>query len=347
MTGISDTTALWAALTAAKPGDTLLLGTANFGDFRRDAMAFAAPGITLQPAPGAKPVFSSFTSYRSGGVTLQDLEFAAKGTGIILAQGERFNLLRLNLHGAEVGLGVSLAAANKVSITFCEISHFGSGVNSSGCTDLTITDNALHDLHTDGILATAAVNATVSRNNIESFTPATGAHPDAIQFAAYQGVNSANVVIEDNIITRGNGSYIQGIFIEGTNNLTIVDNAMSGTMSNGISVSSTATALVKGNFVQGYVDMDSRITVRGGSSNVTVEGNVASAVNSVIDSGAPNPNFTSTDNTTIGPSAIGDNSAMAAWLKAKDPAIDPRDTLIQEYKTAFASVLAILQTVPK
>ena len=63
-----------------------------------------------------------------------------------------------------------------------------------------------------------------------------GAHPDAIQFYSYNGVNSSDITVTDNLITRGTGNAVQGVFFENARDILVSGNAMLGTMTNGISV---------------------------------------------------------------------------------------------------------------
>jgi hypothetical protein len=101
---------------------------------------------------------------------------------------------------------------------------------------------------------------------------------------------------------------------------------MAGTMFNGISIGGggSANVLIEDNFVQSYADMGTRIIVRDGSDNVTVTGNTVSdvIVNLVQSNSAPNTNFVLGRNTTIPGAAVGDNSALNAWVSQHSDAAD-------------------------
>jgi parallel beta-helix repeat protein len=116
------------------------------------------------------------------------------------------------------------------------------------------------------------------------------------------------------VITRGTGDVIQGIFIENTNHIEITGNAMTGTMYNGISLSGVSSGLVSNNFVQGWVDMNSGIITRGGSSNVTMLNDVSQGGIANYQVDGPNPGYTESGTTSVAAAAIGDLSGLNAWL---------------------------------
>jgi hypothetical protein len=169
-------------------------------------------------------------------------------------------------------------------------------------------------LQTDGVFGGGSSHVVVSGNHITEFHPQPGDHPDAIQFwGATNGTPGTDVTISDNVITRGGGEVIQGIFIEYTNNITITRNAMTGTMYNGIALGGVQHGLIEDNFVVGASDMGSRIITRDASSDVTVRNNVAEAVVNYEAAGA-NPRYKEVNNSSVRAASPGDNTAMQAWL---------------------------------
>jgi hypothetical protein len=89
---------------------------------------------------------------------------------------------------------------------------------------------------------------------------------------------------------------------------------MSGTMYNGISLSTTSNGLVEDNFVQGFLDMDSWIIVRDASSNITVTHNTTQSVINYQGNGVPNPNYVESGTSIVSATAATDLSTVNAWL---------------------------------
>ena len=108
-------------------------------------------------------------------------------------------------------------------------------------------------------------------------------HPDAIQFWT-SGFNysSSNITIDDNTITRGAGSAVQGIFMRDEvgnipyQNVQIEGNEIIGENFNGLVVSGVNGGLISGNVVTSYSDFRSQIGVLD-STGVALNNNSAQA----------------------------------------------------------------------
>ena len=319
---VSNPQALYTAVKASSAGDTILLRTANYGVLELDNLNFGGAGLTVKAAPGAKPVMTSLVTKNSKGLNFAGLEIAMapkQQYGIFAIESERItydDMISHEADGALDGVGFFFRLSNRISITNSEFHHLGVGGTALDTPNVTISNNRFHDINTDGVDLAGSPAATVSGNTFTDFFPSEGAHPDAIQFwETKEHPMPAGSVVKDNIIRRGKGRVMQGIFVESQSNITIVGNAMSGTMTNGISVSSTKTADIRDNFVQGYRDMGVRIIARGGSANVTVSGNVSPLIVDLRQGNEPGTvNFVESKNTRIGDAAVGNDSAMDAWL---------------------------------
>jgi len=253
----------------------------------------------------------------TSGMAFDHLNIApGTGYGVIAvgAQNLSFsNLTVVGTPGTFDGLGVFVRSSDNVSVSNSEFAWTGSGLAHLDDTNLTISGNTFHDINVDGVVGAGSSNVVVSGNSFTSFHPGLGDHPDAIQFFADSTGNSDNILVKDNVITRGTGDPIQGVFIENTNHIEITGNAISGSMYNGISVSNTDQALITDNFVQGFLDMGSRIITRGGSVDVTVSGNTADTIANYAADGV-NINYVQTGNTMIPDVQVGDLSYMNTWL---------------------------------
>ncbi|MDB5427821.1 MAG: hypothetical protein JWR43_1796 [Phenylobacterium sp.] len=319
---VTSSDGLLAALQNAHAGDTIQLAAGNYGSISLAGLHFDGT-VTIQSADSAnQAVLSGLTVDSSSGLAFNHLDVAMNGPvyGVTVTNSSNIAFSADKVHntdGLDEGVGFFIRDSSGVSVTGSEITKVGSGIGQLDNTNLNFSNNNIHDLETDGIFGGGSSNVTVAGNHFTDFHPAVGDHPDAIQFwGSATGAAPSDIVIADNVITRGSGDPIQGIFIENTQNLTITGNAMTGTMFNGISLSGSTNALVQDNVVQGDTDMPSRIIARDGSVNVTVTGNSVSSdvVNLQQAGGADNVNFVLGPNTTIPTAAIGDVSLLTTWV---------------------------------
>jgi nitrous oxidase accessory protein NosD len=314
-----------AKLKAAQPGDVIVLGDGDFGKLELYGSKIAKPGVRIEAKQGAKAVFRGISLENSEGFEIRDVTVEVNGpwsVGVNVQSSSNITLAGLTVQGttaADEGRGIVVRDSTGVTVTGSDFSRVGSGIGHSNSHDLKITDNNIHNLENDGIYGGGSNHVVVSGNHIQDFHPQPGDHPDAIQFfASSTGVPGDDVTITDNVITRGAGDVIQGIFIENTDHMVITGNAMSGTMFNGISLITAREVLVANNFVQGYPDMESRIVTRG-STNVTVTGNTAEVITSPETPGVPNPGYKQGPNKTIHGAKMGDTTAMNAWIAQRQP----------------------------
>jgi parallel beta-helix repeat protein len=132
----------------------------------------------------------------------------------------------------------------------------------------------------DGVHAAGSSNVTVSNNKFADFFPVTGQHPDAVQFfTAGTTTTAQNISITGNLIERGAGSAIQGIFFSdesgvGYSNVAVTNNTVVGTLYNGIDLSDVSGANVSGNILQAYSDQLSWIALHS-VTGATVSSNQA------------------------------------------------------------------------
>jgi parallel beta-helix repeat protein len=314
--------ALSAALQTAHNGDTILLAPGNYGDI--SLYNVHTDGVvTIQSADSAHlAVASSLTLNQSSGLAFSglDVALASGGNAVAVMSSSNIALSGLKVHGVtgiDQGVGAMVRDSTGVTISGSDFTQIGSGIGHLNSNTIAFSNNTFHNLETDGIFGGGSSHVVISGNQFTEFHPQLGDHPDAIQFwGATSGAPGTDVTITDNVITRGAGDPIQGIFIEYTQGITISGNAMTGTMYNGISLSGSGNATVENNFVQGATDMGSRIIVRDGSTNVTVAGNTLTeaVVNLHQTGGLDNVNFVLGANTSILQASVGDLSSLDAWL---------------------------------
>ena len=130
---------------------------------------------------------------------------------------------------------------------------------------LQISGNSFHDLALDGVHGGGCSYVTISGNAFTDFYAPDGAHPDAIQIWTTNTTTAAHdIVITDNLITRGDGVPMQGIFVTDQvglayKNVTISGNMLVGTRYHGITVLDGQDVTITNNTVASYPDMISWI----------------------------------------------------------------------------------------
>jgi parallel beta-helix repeat protein len=322
---VTNSDSLWAALTAAHAGDTILLSPGTYSPITLQNFQFDGT-VSVQSADSSNlAVLTGLKLIGTSGLAFNNFDMPLTGessTGAIVMSSSNISLSGLRIHGTtgiDEGLGVMVRDSTGVTVKGSEFTLIGSGIAHLNSKDITFSNNSFHGLQTDGIVGGGSSHVLIEGNHFTTFHPEEGDHPDAIQFfGASDGSPGNDVTIRDNVITRGEGDVYQGIFFENTNNVTVTGNAMAGTMYNGISLYGVHTALIEDNFVQGFTDEGTRIIVRGQSSDVTVTHNVTEDLFNYQDNGLPNPNYVSSDNTSIGPTTAADLSAFNTWLARHD-----------------------------
>ncbi|HEY2753793.1 right-handed parallel beta-helix repeat-containing protein [Phenylobacterium sp.] len=333
VTTVTTSDGLVTALQTAHDGDTIKLAAGNYSAVSIYGLHIAG-NVTVESADNSnEAVVNGLTVNTSSGLTFDHLNLTVPdgySTGAAIYTSSNIMLSNLTVHGTsgiDQGTGVFVRDSDHVTVTGSDVSALGSGIGQLNDTNVTYTNNNIHNLEVDGIFGGGSSNVVISGNHFQDFFPQTGDHPDAIQlWGNVDGTPGHDVTITDNVIVRGAGGVIQGIFLENTEHVIITGNAMAGTMFNGIAIGGGASAnvLIQDNFVQGYTDMGTRIIVRDGSDNVTVAGNTLSdaVVNLVQANSAPNTNFVLGANSTVATGAIGDTSAMNTWLSQHSDAAD-------------------------
>ena len=156
----------------------------------------------------------------------------------------------------------------------CEFAFQGNGIGHLSCTDLMIERNTFHDLRSDGVAGgDGCARITIRGNTFTDFHPQPGDHPDAIQIWTAKAVApTTDITIEDNVILRGQGGAVQGVFLGDESagkypyqRVRIIGNLLAGTGTNGIAVGGGDDILIADNTVAGVGTGNdvSRIRVQG------------------------------------------------------------------------------------
>lgn len=286
---------LTAALARAKSGDTVTVASGTYSNVKISNLKIAG-NVTIVSADADKPaVFTDLSVKNSSGLTFRDLEFASDGKmyGFQVNNSSNIVLDKLHVHGSldgdvsnDTGLMMVRGSSN-VAVTNSEFQQAWLGLSFLDNDGLTVTGNNFHDIRTDAVRGAGTSNVVISNNYFTDFYPrwgnssADGDHPDAIQLWTSGETESArNITITDNVIVRGNGDPMQGIFLRDQvgnlpfENVTVTGNTVIGGMGNGIGIGGANNLTVANNNVIAIDGQKSNINI-GKVTNATVSDNEA------------------------------------------------------------------------
>lgn len=287
---IANVAALNAALRCAAPGTTLKLAPANFGTL--EIRNPAATGLTITSVDPIHPAqFNGVAIHASAGFTLRSLKIAGPPPAgwryaVLIFGGSGFTAENLELTGdhdeATAALDSAIMVRNVTGVRLdrLKIAQHRSGISLLDVRKIEVTENSITNMRIDGIRGGGVNDARIARNVIATFQPIAGDHPDGIQlWSRNQKAPAENIVIEDNLILRGSGAPIQGIFVEDRiklpfRKLIIRNNLCVGTLYNGIMIMGGEGATISGNSVIPLDPQLSWIRVET-SEDVAVTGNDA------------------------------------------------------------------------
>lgn len=316
-----------AALKTAKAGDTIALAPGTYADVVIKGLAPDGP-IRITSADATNPAtLTGLTVTASANLTFDHLIMKSTG-GVEAVNGRAFMVVgssnvtfdHVEFAGQKLGaqaetMGLFVRNSATVTVSNSEFHDLKHGVSFLDNTGVTVTQTTFHDIRTDGIRGGGNSNVLFSKNLFTDFHPAELDHADAIQLWTSGTTTSAsNIVVSDNLIVRGDGEPIQGIFFRDQvgnvpfKNLTITGNLVIGGTYNGITADGVANGTVSGNVVLGFSDQASWIRVQN-SGSLAIDGNVATTFNIDKELSAPAGNLL-----VVSPSDQG-GSALAAWLE--------------------------------
>jgi len=222
-------------------------------------------GLTLTSTDPTKPASFEAINIKGGNrVTLTHLNLEGSITGLTyrlqILSSTDINASKLNLvGGGDYSQGAPGGAfirwGNRVSLTGLKVSLVVNGIKFSDSSQVTISDNIIRDFRSDAIQGTATSQLLISGNYISGAHPVPGDHPDGIQlFTLEKQTSASDIVIRDNLIERGAGGLMQGIFIGARDenpyiNLQITKNMVIGSLYHGLSVAGARGGEVRDNVV--------------------------------------------------------------------------------------------------
>lgn len=320
---VSSTSEFSSIMKKVKAGDTVQLKSGTYDGLVISGLAYTKP-ITITSANSSAPAeITGLTINKSSGVNISNVIMSNKNAStlydfsVLNSSNISFNQVKIQGQSGDAGYDSApflIRGSQNVAVTNSEVTHARYGISMLDNSGVTISGTYFHDLRTDGVRGGGNSNVTITKNIFTDFYPADGDHPDAIQFwTTNTSASASNITITDNVILRGDGAAMQGIFMRDEvgnlpyKNVTISGNVVVGGMYHGITVGNAEGLTVTNNEVTGYADQKSWISVKGAA---TLTGNTAQTylINGVAAVTAPAGN-------SFTPAVYDDGSALVAtWL---------------------------------
>ncbi|WP_125954979.1 right-handed parallel beta-helix repeat-containing protein [Novosphingobium sp. MD-1] len=280
-------------LAKAKNGDVIKLTAGTYDSISIQNIKVAGNVTITSADPAHQAVISNLTINNSSGISLSNLALTAnagaKDYNFQVVSSANINLDKLTVTGAGFEHQAFLIRDSQhVTLTNSEFKSAYNALTMFTNTDLKITDNFFHDIRCDGIHGNMVTDLVIARNLFTDFHPqgqigGTGDHADAIQIWTDNTTWApTNITIDSNVVLRGNGSQIQGIWMRDNSesqpftHVTITNNVITGGMYNGIAVWSGKDVAISDNMVNGYTDQMSWIRLHL-VDDAKVTGNTAAA----------------------------------------------------------------------
>ena len=322
---VSNAAELTLAAKYASGGDTIKLAAGNYSDVTLKSLQFSSAVTITSADPDRPAVLTDLTITSVKGLVLQNLNVKV-GDGIALSIGASENIVVDNVDvsagvapgGKPGGSGLKIDKSTNITVKNSDFHDLGYGLTHVDSKNVNITGNTFENIRVDGIRGGGTSHIEISGNTLSNFFRNPGEHGDAIQFWTKGTTASAHdIVVKDNLIYRGDGNRMQGIFFgdESKGKLPYLDveisgNTVLGAMYNGINLYPAKNAVITGNTVIGYEDMKSWIRVDG-STNVTMSKNIATQY-SIPTTG--NVNLVRADNVSVGQvSSANDGAYITAY----------------------------------
>lgn len=347
---VNNSQELVTALKSAQGGETIELASGNYTPISLWNLNFSKDVTVTSKDPNAEAVMSSLAVSNSSGLVFKNLEWAVDPTtpehhwkfGVYNSSNITFD--NLNVHGSldndpsNDRYGLRVRDSENVTVKNSEFQELQYAVDLIDSEHVTVTNNNFHDLHQDGVHGGGNSNLTISKNTFTDFHTGVG-HSDAIQLWTSGTTTSAHdITISDNVVMRGAGDPIQGIFVTDQIgnlpyvNLTISGNLIVGSNYNGIVVSNVEGLKLSDNVVAGLPDRNAWIRVIDGK-DVHLTGNQATQI-SLNDV----ENYTQVGDRTITAPLDGGTQLLNAWVLSHS---DVLPAMVGANKIAFAATATV------
>lgn len=323
---VSSSSALLSAVKNAADGDVIQLASGNYGKVSLSGVHFAS-GVTISSAdPNQAAVLSGLKVTASSGLSFEGIEFALspadKYFPITVGTSSDIHFSKLDVHGLKDGdaaneaMAMMIRDSQNVSVTDSSFEELHHAVNFLDSAAITISGNSFRTIRSDGVRGGGTNDLVISDNHFTDFYPVGADHPDAIQiWTTNTTMSASNITITGNVVERGQGGIIQGIFLRDQSggdrpyqHVTISDNIVLGGMYNGISVGNANGLIMRDNVVAAFGDQKSWMRIEN-STGVELTGNAASSY--VLNNVGYTQNI---DNSTTGPVTGTGTDLLKTWI---------------------------------
>lgn len=322
---ISDTANLTKALSRARDGDVILLEPGRYTPLNIQNLKFSKTVTLASRDPSRPAVLTGIKLRNVRNLVIKQMEFdVVPAYGMFsytIFDSENVQLQQLNVHGtlnndpSDDKSPIMIRGSRDISVVDSDFRELFHGISFLDSSHLHFSGNSFRFLRTDGIRGGGSSHIIIRGNVFTDFQPRPKDHPDGIQLWTTNTKAAArNVLIEQNVIARGKGAAIQGIFIRDTHNqfpfeeLTIRNNLVLGGMFNGIAIGGSKDAVVENNVVAAFPDQKSWIRV-GIAHDMLLSGNRATAY--IF---SPSARVQQKSNKKIAPVRDGGSSVLSRWM---------------------------------
>ncbi len=343
------------AVRGAKSGDTILLASGTYSGLSLRNVNIAGEVVIRSADTDHPAILKDLLVRDSSGLTFRDLTFSADARDGLYAftthGSSRITYDRIDVHGSLDGNPQNDTAAfivresSNIRVTNSEFHELEHGLSILNNRNVTIDNNSFHDIQTDGVRGGGNTDLIVRGNSFTDFYPAPGDHPDAIQlWTNGTPIVGRNILITDNVVTRGDGQPVQGIFLRDTfderpfRNVTITDNVVVGAMGNGIAVDGVKGLTIARNQVVAGTDQSSTIRVEKAENAVVSNNSAASYIYIDNDPGEVR-RANNVINRTLSP---GDVHEVATWATAQDSIPSLLAGLVSRFVDGFVDKLDLI-----
>src|SRR5690625_151039 len=232
---VDSSVALYEALKTAAPGTVILLEPGDYGKLglgRYNEVRADFPGkVTVRSADPDNPaVFNSVSLREVQNLSFEDIVFHADGAETAFNVRDSSNIaIRNSLFTGDIiedptsphdglpsGRGISIRNTDGVVLEGNELTNSIYAATIRTSTDVVVRDNEFHNIRIDGLRFAAVEDVLIEDNHFHDFVTREGLgdHRDMIQFWTTDTVTpTKNVVIRNNILDSGTGTYTQSIFM--------------------------------------------------------------------------------------------------------------------------------------
>lgn len=262
-----------SALAASANGDTITLAAGVYGNFSSNRV-FTSKVTIKSTSPLTPAIFTDISLSNAKFFALEDLKIAAPylaaansgACPFTLSFCDDITISRCEIVGQNTaaglgtGRGLLILGCNRITVEDCEVHRFLNGLVATVARGVTMQRNHIYDLGSDGIDFYQCIGGLWDGNFIHDFNAGGEDHSDAGQWATnLTELKTANLIIRNNIIDIGTGSYMQMLF---SNNeargaggddsfryqgIVIENNYIAGYMYHGITVGDSGSVTIRNN----------------------------------------------------------------------------------------------------